>query len=238
MKIAIMADIHSNWEALEAAASYIKKEKVDGIIHLGDVVGYGANPNECFDWVQQHVDVNLMGNHEKAVITPQIREGFNPLAAEAIAWTEKVLDESYRDIIRGLPYVHVKDRLVFFHGSLDEPEMFFYLKSYEDAVASLKLLEGNIGFFGHTHIPTLIEGKSKMARHLQPGVMRLRGNEKYLINPGSIGQPRDRDPRLAFGLFDDKAYSFELIRLKYDNQTAAKKIKSVGLPTYLADRLL
>ena len=238
MRFAIFSDIHSNLEALETAVSHAQNQKVDEFIVLGDTVGYGANPNECFDWVIQHAAVNLLGNHEKAVIDPKTRDWFNPMAREAIVWTSKVMKKNLKALIAPLPYLRVDKRVSYAHGSLHEPEAFHYLVSFEDTEDSFKKLESPVCFVGHTHIPSCFCEKKRSAEYLEPGVVELKKGERYILNPGSVGQPRDHDPRLSFGLFDDERHSFEIIRLEYENQKAAEKIRKAGLPHYLADRLL
>ena len=238
MKYAIFSDIHSNLEALETAVSCVKGRGIQKIAVLGDTVGYGANPNECLEWVVQNADVRLMGNHEKGVIDPGIRDWFNDYAREALVWTDEVLDEKFRKSIAGLPFMRLEKGATFVHSSPDRPEEFKYLLSYEDAQSSFRSMEGDICFVGHTHVPCSICANARRAEYLRPGILKLAAGERYILNPGSVGQPRDRDPRLAFGIFDDSEQTFEIVRLDYDNRKAADKIRKAGLPQYLADRLL
>lgn len=238
MRFAILSDIHSNWEALAAALEHLDSQKVDEISVLGDSVGYGANPNECLEWVLEKAPVALMGNHEKAVVDPGLREGFNPDARTAIEWTAEVLKAEARKKILGLRYLHITSQATLAHGSPDHPEEFRYLFSFGDARPSFRAFETPVCFVGHTHIPSVFIESRESAAYLTPGRYALDRRERYLLNPGSVGQPRDRDPRLAFGIFDDSDWTFELIRLKYDNEKAATKIRKAGLPAFLADRLL
>ena len=238
MRHAIFADIHSNWEALETALNYLTEHKVDEICVLGDTLGYGANPTECFGWMLQNAHVALLGNHEKAMIHPEILEDFNPEAREASEWTAGVLKPEYREKIEGLRYLHINLFSTMAHGSPDNPHEFRYLFSFEDARPSFHAFETPLCFVGHTHVPTLFSEARESVVYLLPGVYELERKEHYLLNPGSVGQPRDRDPRLSFGIFDDQKWTFELIRLRYDNRKAADKIRKAGLPVFLADRLL
>lgn len=238
MRYALLSDIHSNWEALERAVMHLEKEKVDAYWVLGDSVGYGANPNECLEWVLENARVNLLGNHEQAAVDPQIREWFTDEARTAIEWTAKVLMPEYKTAIQKLNFLHITPFLTAAHGSPDTPEEYRYLLCFKDARPSFNAFETPICFVGHTHIPSLITESSETFQYLRPGRYPLERNERYIINPGSLGQPRDRDPRLAFGIFDDKSWTFEIVRLEYDNQTAADKIVKAGLPSYLATRLL
>jgi predicted phosphodiesterase len=238
MRYAILSDIHSNWEALETAVSYAQGQKIDSWVVLGDTVGYGANPNECFEWAIQNAAIYVTGNHERAVIDPRLREWFNEWAREAIEWTDKVMDPKLKEKIKPLPYVQMREGFTFVHGSLNEPEQFHYLFSMEDAAPTFKQMESPICFIGHTHVPSCFCEKPQAAIYLKPGIWQLEKGERYILNPGSVGQPRDQDPRLAFGIFDTEKQTFQIVRLTYENHKAADKIRKAGLPAYLADRLL
>ena len=238
MRIAILADIHSNLEALEKAVAYLKDQKIEEWFVLGDTVGYGANPNECYQWAIDHADLNIMGNHEKAVIDPSLREWFSPHARDAIIWTEDVLKPDYKKAMAQLPFVKIEKGVTYTHGDLDAPEEFRYLTSFTEAQPSFQKMENPICFVAHTHVPACFCESKRSADYLEPGVLTLEQGERYILNPGSVGQPRDRDPRLALGIFDDARRTFEIVRLSYDNHKAADKIRKAGLPQYLADRLL
>ena len=238
MRYAVLSDIHSNWEALETVLAHLKREKIYECFVLGDTVGYGANPNECFEWMIQNAHVMVTGNHEKAMVDPSVLEWFNASAREAALWTAGVLKPEHREKIRDLRYLHINLFATMAHGSPDEPQEFKYIFSFEDARESFNWFETPLCFVGHTHIPALFMESSEEVRFLKPGVCELERNERYILNPGSVGQPRDRDPRLAFGVFDDKLWTFEVMRLEYDNRKAAEKIRKAGLPGCYADRLL
>lgn len=238
MRHALLSDIHANWEALQAAVEFLKKKKIDDYYVLGDTLDYGANPNECFEWMLKHAHVTILGNHEKAAVDPSLLEEFTPEAQAAAGWTAGVLKPEYRQRIEDLHYLHLNLFSTLAHGSIDHPERFRYLLSFDDARQSFYTMETPLGFVGHTHIPSLFSEASESVRYLTPGVYELARNERYLINPGSLGQPRDRDPRLSCGIFDDQQWTFELVRLEYDNEQAAAKIRKAGLPDSLADRLL
>ena len=238
MRFAVFSDIHSNLEALETAVAYTQKQGLESTVVLGDTVGYGANPNECFEWALRHAAVYVVGNHEKAVVDPKVREWFNGAAREAIVWTEKIMSQDLKKEIPALPFLKIEKGQTFAHGSPAEPELFQYLTTFDQARPSFKVLETPVCFVGHTHIPSCFCEKAKSAEYLPAGVFRFPKGERVILNPGSIGQPRDHDPRLAFGIFDSEERTFEVVRLPYDNQKAAEKIRRAGLPRYLADRLL
>ena len=238
MRYAVLSDIHSNWEALECALAYLKKHKVHDFWVLGDTIGYGANPNECFAWAVQNSHVNLLGNHEKSVVDPSILEEFTEEARIADEWTARVLRPEFRKRIEQLPYVHIVTSATLVHGSPHEPHKFHYLLSARDAWPAFHAFETALCFVGHTHVPSLFRESAERVQYLTPGVYEIERNEHCILNPGSIGQPRDGDKRLSFGIFDDKAWTFEIVRLEYENEEAARKIREAGLPRALADKLL
>lgn len=238
MRYAILSDIHSNWEALETALAYLAKEKVHEFWVLGDTVGYGANPNECFAWMMQNAQVSVVGNHELAVVDDKILEWFSSDAHTAAKWTRKNLKKEHHQKIKELNYLQISQFATVAHASPDRPEEFKYLFSFFDARSSFHAFETALCFVGHTHVPSLISEAHETFQYLKPGRYELARNEHYILNPGSVGQPRDQDPRLSFGIFDDKMWTFEIVRLEYDNQTAAAKIRKAGLPEHLAHRLL
>ena len=238
MKVAILSDIHANWEALQAAAEDADSRSVGEYYVLGDTVGYGANPNECLNWVFENASVSLMGNHEKAVLDSDLRDKFNPYAREAIDWTAKELDLKYVKEIPLLPYTKEYRDLTIAHASLHDPEEFPYIFTYEDAESTFDKMKTDICFVGHTHVPCMFCELQRSAENLSPGKFPLQKGSRYILNPGSVGQPRDFDSRLSYGVFDTENYLFEIVRLEYDKQKAATKIRKAGLPAFLADRLL
>ncbi len=238
MKTALFSDIHANLEALEKAVSHAASLGASRFVILGDSVGYGANPNECFEWVLAHGNIVLMGNHEKALTDIGLRLNFSPMAAEAIEWTAGRMDTVLIGKALKLELTRSEKDVTFVHSSPGRPEDFSYLLKYEDAVPAFKQMKTRICFIGHTHIPACFCELTQSAENLKPGIFKIPEKGKVILNPGSVGQPRDKDPRLAFGIYDDELQTFEIIRLEYDNQKAAEKIRKAGLPKYLADRLL
>jgi len=230
MKYAIISDIHSNLEALMKAIALIGQHQVDEVVCLGDIVGYGANPNECVDLVKKHCSIVLMGNHDAAAVRPHTAQDFNPLARRAIEWTYATLTLEHRDYLQSLPYTASKDDLLFVHASPQSPEQFNYIFTQEEADHAFQFFTEKICFIGHTHIPAIFS-RSVRVKELNP-------NNRYIINVGSVGQPRDGNPMLSFGIFDTAFWSFELIRDVYDIETASIKIAQQGLPEELGIRIL
>ena len=238
MRYAVFADIHGNLEALETALEYVKKRRLSRFMILGDSVGYGANPNECLEWVFQNAGSHVLGNHEAAVIHEKIREKFTNSAREAIDWTAQRLRPELVAHVKELPYLQIEGSVTLAHGTLHSPEEFHYLFNEGDAYKSFLALRTSFGFVGHSHVPSFFAEKEGAGGVLREGVLKLRKKERYLLNPGSIGQARDRDPRLSFGIFDTSELTFEIVRLPYDNKKASEKILAEGLPASLAYRLL
>jgi diadenosine tetraphosphatase ApaH/serine/threonine PP2A family protein phosphatase len=229
MRIALISDIHANIEALSQALDAIEKKKVDEIICLGDLVGYGASPNECVDLVRRSTSHILLGNHDQAAVDLRVADGFNQYARIAAVWTSRQLSDDHKQFIRDLPYTLVFEDLLFVHSSPFEPKEWHYILSPADAHMSFSYFTDPICFIGHTHVPGIF-CEDIWTRTVERG-------KRFIVNVGSIGQPRDNDPRLSFGIFDSSEWKYENVRLAYDVQKASEKIKLAGLPKPLADRL-
>jgi len=230
MKYAIISDIHANLEALKKAMTIIEEKHVDEIICLGDVVGYGANPNECVDLVKRVCSTVVLGNHDEAALDPAGPHDFNPIAQKAIEWTARQLTNGSRSFLSTVPMIEKKETILLVHSSPHSPELWDYIVTPDDAIAALHSFEEKICFIGHTHIPGIFSpvGRAKS----------ISTNEQHLVNVGSIGQPRDGNPMLAFGVFDSTTWEYELLRSEYDIQGAAEKILNAGLPRELGYRLM
>jgi diadenosine tetraphosphatase ApaH/serine/threonine PP2A family protein phosphatase len=230
MRIAIISDIHSNLEALERALAIIKTKQVDEIVCLGDIIGYGANPNECIALVKGAAKHILLGNHDEAAIDLEQTEYFNPFARLAAGWTHKQLTPEHQEFIKTLPYTAERAGVRFVHSSPFHPEEWNYIISPSDAQFNFAYFPEPICFVGHSHVAGLFP-EDIWTREVIPG-------KKFIVNVGSIGQPRDNDWRLSFGIFDSEAWTYENVRAEYDVQTASAKIRDAGLPRQLADRIL
>jgi predicted phosphodiesterase len=230
MRIAIISDIHSNVEALETSLDLIRQHKVDEIICLGDIIGYGANPNECIDLVRQATHHVLLGNHDEAAIELSKTEYFNPFARIAAEWTNGVLTEENAAYVRSLPFTIERNGLMFVHSSPYEPEEWHYILSPVDAQFNFTYFSAPVCFVGHSHVPGIF-CEDIWTQEVVPG-------KKFIVNVGSIGQPRDNDWRSSFGIFDTEQWTYENFRSEYDVNSAAEKIRKAGLPKALADRLL
>jgi len=247
VRILILSDIHANLEALEACLAAAPAH--DRVFNLGDIVGYGANPNEVTERARTLGDVFVRGNHDKACTDLISLEGFNPIAGLAALWTRQQLRPESFDFLRRLPEGPVLPLpgVQCVHGSpRDEDE---YVLMRREAFSILAHVEFPVTFFGHTHVQGgfwiddsqesegAIEMTYKSPEGIQQFKLELSAAGKYLINPGSVGQPRDGDPRAAFAAYDTDKRSVIFYRVPYDIEKAQKKIFAAGLPERLAIRL-
>jgi diadenosine tetraphosphatase ApaH/serine/threonine PP2A family protein phosphatase len=247
VRILILSDIHSNLEALEACLQAAPAH--DRVFNLGDIVGYGANPNEVTERARGLGSVFVRGNHDKACTGLVSLDDFNPMAGLAALWTREQLTVGNMQFLRGLPQgpVSPHETLQCVHGSpRDEDE---YVLAARDGFAILAQAAVPLTFFGHTHLQGaywiddanekegVVAPRYQSRQGLQQFRLPLTPSAKYLINPGSIGQPRDGDPRAAFALYDSITGTVVFHRVPYDIERAQKKITSAGLPERLATRL-
>jgi len=229
MRIAIISDIHSNIEALTRTFEIIDQKNIDTIVCIGDIVGYGANPNECVDLIRARAHHTLRGNHDEASTSLARIENYTFLAQTVVRWTKTVLTDDNRKFLQALPFTKELETLFFTHASPYEPAEWHYILSAHDAEMNFEYFTEDICFIGHTHRPVIFSTDGT--------TVHIERNKRYIVNVGSVGQPRDSDERLSFGIFDTKLWAYENIRADYDFRTAAQKIIDAGLPRALADRL-
>lgn len=241
VKIGLISDIHSNLEALTQALDWLENNQVDRIFCLGDVVGYGADPNPCCDILRNVCDVTLLGNHDAAVIGNMDITYYYQEARDAIHWTRRELSAENFEWLYGLPYTHHEPDYAasFFHAAPLQPSGFFYVVQTADALAHTQLYQelASWNFVGHSHLLNQYMLDETRAKDVTGHRLGAHPNRKFIVNVGSTGQPRDRDNRLCFGLFDTDAQTFQHIRLSYDIKTAAAKITDAGLHDKFATRL-
>jgi diadenosine tetraphosphatase ApaH/serine/threonine PP2A family protein phosphatase len=238
----VVSDLHSNWEALEAVLENARGQ-YDRIVCCGDLAGYGPDPNRVIDWSRANLHAVVRGNHDRACCGLEDLEWFNPVARAASIWTMSRLSQVNVEYLRGLPAGPLKlDGFQLIHGSpLDEDE---YLVSATDARNVFDYLEAGVSFFGHTHLQcgyAWAEGYFQVMRQMDPFDAeiwhRLDRDGVYLINAGSVGQPRDGDSRAAFALFDSETLEVVQRRVRYDHESTRRKIEAAGLPDVLGSRL-
>ncbi len=240
MKYFIFSDIHSNLEAFETVLAAAGKEDYDFALCLGDLVGYGANPNECIETlVSLPKNASVRGNHDAAAVYPQERVFFNADAHSAIEHTAEILTEKNSEILKNLPLVYnSNEAFIGVHASPHEPAAWGYIIDGMEAMAAFHSMNRQTAFVGHSHIPCIFTEWGEV-RPLHSGdVIKLKEEHKYIINVGSVGQPRDGDPKAAYVFFDDGDKTVRFFRVKYDWETAAEKILKAGLPEILASRIL
>ena len=247
MHILLLSDIHANLEALEACLA--AAPAFDLVVNLGDIVGYGASPNEVTDRSRDLGKVFVRGNHDKAATGLIDLEDFNPLAAAAATWTRDQLTPENFDWLRALPHgpltLHELSEVQFVHGSPNDEDE--YIVSLGDALAPLIALTAPVTFFGHTHLQGGFFANGSGADGFRPEYrtigqaesvsLQLKRGARYLINPGSVGQPRDGDWRAAFALFDSEASVVHFQRAPYNLKAAQDRIFAAKLPSRLATRL-
>ncbi|MEA3492934.1 MAG: metallophosphoesterase family protein [Candidatus Margulisiibacteriota bacterium] len=238
MLYGIISDIHSNLEALNAVLDKLKN--VDQVVNLGDVVGYGPNPNECVEEVRKLNLPTVAGNHDKAVTTELDASWFNKSAKEAVQWTQRVIFQENLECLKKLPLVIGGDEFQAVHGSLRSP-LEEYITGIADAMPTFEKMTRNLCFVGHSHRPLYI---ARLKNGNYAGHSLKEGEEvvvddfdKIIINVGGVGQPRDGDPRACYGTYNSKTRIFTLHRVEYDVEAVQEKMRAAKLPENLIDRL-
>jgi diadenosine tetraphosphatase ApaH/serine/threonine PP2A family protein phosphatase len=243
MRYLVLTDIHANLEAFDTCLADARRRRFDKTVILGDLVGYGADPNAIIERVQELAPVAIVrGNHDKVACGLEQAEGFNTVAKSAVHWTLDVLRPAFREWLANLPEgpTEVDETIVICHGSPFDEDA--YIFDELDAVRALKVSTRPLCLFGHTHYPVSFELSNDAFETLGPATsaesrIAMKPGAKYLINPGSVGQPRDGDPRAAYAIADTVAQCVELFRLNYPIEEAQAKIVREGLPEVLAQRL-
>jgi len=236
LKYAILGDVHSNLEALEAVLEDATKQGVTNYAFVGDVVGYNANPVECLEIIRGLNAVSVRGNHDHYCSHDENLAGFHPLAADVVDWTRKQLSAEDRKYLGNLRFSEAVETFTIVHSTLDTPEMWGYVFDKLEAEANFNYQSTSVCFYGHTHVPLAFERgegiRSGLYTKIKVGLGR-----KYFINVGSVGQPRDGDPRAAYVTYDMIENLIELHRVEYDFRITQKKILDAGLPSRVAARL-
>ena len=236
MRFAIIADIHGNLEALQTVLADIKEQRCTHYACLGDVVGYGPNPKECLDIIRGMGMPTVKGNHDEYCSVDQATDGFNPAAAEAVLWTRNQITEDDKQWLRDLKYVRMVTSFTIVHATLDGPQRWGYVFDKLAAAASFTYQNTSMCFFGHTHVPVAFM-RDSMVRGGTYSKFKTEPGKKYFINVGAVGQPRDGNPKASYVVYDVTDGTIEIRRLDYDIPAVQAKIRAVGLPERLAERL-
>jgi diadenosine tetraphosphatase ApaH/serine/threonine PP2A family protein phosphatase len=237
MRVAVISDIHANLHALEAVGEAIEREAPDEIWCLGDLVGYGPLPNPCCEWAAEHASVCLAGNHDLGVLGLLDIADFSDDAAMAAIWTRRVLSAWARDYLAELPSSGEREGVGLFHASPRDP-VWEYVLSWQAAHAALRDSPFGITLIGHSHVPMAIRsGPELPGGHVAGGTEIDLDGSRWLLNPGSVGQPRDGDPAAAWLLLDLDECRASFLRVRYDVERTQAEIRDRGLPDALAERL-
>jgi diadenosine tetraphosphatase ApaH/serine/threonine PP2A family protein phosphatase len=239
MKLGVISDVHSNAHALEAVFEEIDKRGVDRIFALGDLVGYNAMPGKVLDLLQSRNIPSIMGNHDIVCCGLENPIWFNSSAREASLWTREMLSPEHKQLLRNLPNeANVEEKIYAVHGSPMSRDD--YLIDLMDAMNCFQHLPSSsiwVCLVGHTHIPSIFSDLGPSHDSAHDGKHQLSSRNRYFINPGSVGQPRDGDPRASFAVLDTEEPAVEIIRVNYDIDAAMKAVLAAGLPQFLAERL-
>ena len=246
MRLAVLSDVHGNLEALNAVLADASTRKADQLVFLGDAVGYGADPETCVDLIREKAHVILAGNHDHAAALDTELDGFNPEARSSILWTRSVLSASCRSYLAKLPLQRSSREIMLAHSSPAKPEQWDYVLNQGQASRAFAACSHRLMFIGHSHVPgifveleykRMFAGEIRRVEPIPPDRIVMEGQYRYLFDVGGVGQPRDNDPRASYGFYDSDAMEYRLIRVPYDVENAAAKIRSAGLPKASAKRL-
>lgn len=238
MRVALISDVHSNWEALEAVERDLRRQRVDEVVCLGDIVGYGADPGACLDFIRERKWPCLMGNHDEAACGAMDLEGYSELAKAGMKYAREVLTKEQKRWLGSRPMAMKAHGAQMVHSSLCEPDQWHYV--IDELAAELHFLEQRLRvcFYGHTHVSCIWERmEDSMTLETGPRARNLNRASKYLINVGSVGQPRDRNPRACYAIWEPTEERVIFRRVVYDIETAQMKIRAADLPMQLASRL-
>lgn len=228
MRLAVLSDIHANLTALQRAVQVAETHGADALVNLGDVVGYGPSPVECLEIVRKEFAIHVLGNHDAAVVG-EPDQAIPTDGQVAIELHRQLLSGDQIEWLAGLPYEVVAHGCTFVHAAPDHPERWPRLETRRDTQRQFDAFDTPVCFVGHSHRQAVVSDSI--------GVFRVRPGHRYLVNVGSVGQPRDRDPRLGFAMFDTDAFALDLIREHYDHAKTGTAIAKAGLPDSLGARL-
>ncbi len=246
-RTAIISDIHANLHALSAVMEDVQHQLCTELACLGDVVGYNAYPAECLDYIRSLGCLVVKGNHDQEVAVKS-EQNMNPTARQAMEWTRSRLNQDQLEWLEHLPFMRlVRSVYSIVHATLDAPMAWNYIINANDSITSFRRQFCPLCFHGHTHVPVvyIFDGENVAMNHDVIAELRETGEAsfalspglKYFVNAGSVGQPRDGDPRSCYAIYDDTAQVVTLRRVAYDVAAAQQAILAAGLPEYLADRL-
>jgi diadenosine tetraphosphatase ApaH/serine/threonine PP2A family protein phosphatase len=240
MRYILISDIHGNLEALRAVLDFVRKLEPYQLYCLGDVVGYGADPQPCLHTLQDEANLILAGNHDLAVARVIGSENFNPIASAVVEWTRRAMSDEDLEALSNMPLVYIDGDYLFTHASPIEPMEFRYIRTLDDVAEALSSNGQRFCFVGHTHLPVIVKMNERTGavEILRENRVTIEDRHRYFVNTGSIGQPRDSNPDACAVVLDEESETIELLRIPYDISSCQSKILSEGLPSYLAERLM
>jgi len=238
MKIGFFSDVHGNYEALKACVSDFKREKIKKLFFLGDVVGYGPEPNKCIETIEKKAEVKLLGNHDAAAIGLLSTDYFNQYAQASMGYTSSILSDKNLQRLRLFHMEAAYDIFKMVHASPKEPSAWGYILDIEDAEESFKYFEQQVCVIGHSHRPAIFKkyktNRCELAAH---DFVKIDDDYRYIINIGSIGQPRDGDPRASYMIYDSDDQIMSIKRVEYDYEKTQERMRKADLPRFLIDRI-
>jgi len=237
MQFIVLSDVHGNLEALSAVLNEIKVNYNGDILFLGDSVGYGPDPSECIRIIREVSKIILAGNHDWAATGRVDTTYFNPYARDAIEWTMEALNGEDKTFLDSLPIYEmlVDEEIYLVHSTPKEPEQWHYLLTKWDAYINFQYFDERICFIGHSHQPVIIETDTRGEINIYRDRVDLKEDCRYIVNAGSVGQPRDGNPDASYVVFD--GHRIEIKRVPYDIVLTQEKMRGAGLPEYLIQRL-
>jgi diadenosine tetraphosphatase ApaH/serine/threonine PP2A family protein phosphatase len=233
----VFSDIHGNLEALNEVLKDMEKEGCKKYWCVGDLVGYGANPNECIEKVRALADITVLGNHDSACVGLEDTSNFNQYARKAVDWTAGQIAPYNKDWLQKLPYTAVVDGVLLVHASPSEPRAWRYMLTISDMLRGFKAMEGNMAFIGHSHQPLILINRGEDFFSINGEEYHVEDGVRCIVNVGSVGQPRDGVPDASYAIWEPDTRTILLKRVGYDVATAQRKIREAGLPDILASRL-
>jgi len=238
VRVAILSDAHANLDALQAVFADITQQKIERTVFLGDAVGYGSEPNACVELVAKVCDTTLLGNHDSAALGWESPTNFNELARSSILWTRDALTANCRATLAGFGMQDKLENIFLTHASPRAPHLWEYVLTIDDATEQFEHFDEPVMFIGHSHIPAVFrQDEDGVVSHRVVTEARFDDGRRYIVNVGSIGQPRDQDPRACYVTFDTDTRLLRYHRVAYDVSRAQERIAMAGLPRALAERL-
>lgn len=241
MKIAVLSDIHANGDALDAVLGDLARRRAGCVYHLGDLTGYNAEPERCVRWAMDCAAGGVYGNHDAVACGRRQGKDFHEAARKAALWSRERLSPESREYLAGLPSsLRAEGGALLVHGSPSDPDRYIYAidQAMEEMESAGTAVADGPVFFGHTHVAGgFVRRGNGVVEQVPPGKFRLGPGERALLNPGSVGQPRDRDPDASYLVYDPSLREVEWVRVPYDIESARRKVLAAGLPSFFADRL-